>query len=76
MIDLRLVRACLRFSQTELGTELGIDRRRVSEIENGERTLRAQEARRAHKLLARLQPRIRRGMISLLAEAERSGAAQ
>ena len=74
MVDLRIVRACLRLSQSDLGTEIGIDRRRVSEIENGERPLRSREAERLRRLLARLQPRLLRGVSGLLTDLDRSNS--
>lgn len=70
MADLRIVRAYLRFTQSDLARELGIDRRRVSEIENSDRPLRVQEAARVRELLARLQPQVLRGVSELLEDLD------
>ena len=71
-MDLRVVRACLRYTQGQLGKELGIDRRRVSEIENGERLLRPPEAKLLHALIDR-QPGDLRQLSSVLTGLDCTG---
>jgi transcriptional regulator with XRE-family HTH domain len=70
MMDLRVVRALLRLSQAELGQRIGVDRRRVSEIEQGERQLRPNEAERVRDLIAQGVPQTSRHLLTLLAGPE------
>ena len=74
MVDLKVLRAFLRLSQAELAREIGIDRRRISEIENGERSLLPPEVSRVQKLLARRVPGSARQLLLLagLKDGDRS----
>ena len=73
MPDLKVLRAYLRLSQADLAREIGIDRRRISEIENGERSLRPPEAERVRNLLTRT---VRRPHSNILLLAGLDGAEQ
>jgi len=74
-MDLKVIRACLRQSQAVLAQSIGIDRRRVSEIENGERELRPGEKERLRELLAR-ETSLPKNLSRLLAAADSPGRAR
>ena len=50
-MDVRVVRAYLRLTQKTLGKILGLDQRRISEIESGDRELTEFERRRIADLI-------------------------
>ncbi len=64
MANLRLVRAYFRWSQKRLGKLLGMDRRRISEIENGDRGFTEPQLSRLRCLLKSLNAQ---GLLDALA---------
>ena len=56
-MDIRVIRAHLRLTQNHLGKILGLDQRRVSEIESGDRELTEIERRRIADLVQAAESR-------------------
>ena len=53
---IRLMRVAARMSQHDLAARAGIDRRRLSELERGERVLRGAELARVRAALGEAEP--------------------
>jgi transcriptional regulator with XRE-family HTH domain len=63
----RILRVAVGLSQYDLASRAGIDRRRLSEHERGERPLRDAELARVHDALERASPQPGRGFVSAVA---------
>jgi transcriptional regulator with XRE-family HTH domain len=63
----RLLRVAAGLSQHDLASRAGLDRRRLSEHERGERPLRGVELARVHDALERASPQPREGFASAVA---------
>jgi transcriptional regulator with XRE-family HTH domain len=63
----RVVRVAAGLSQHELASRAGIDRRRLSEHERGERPLRDVELVRLHEALERATPQPKEGLSGAIA---------
>jgi transcriptional regulator with XRE-family HTH domain len=63
----RLLRVAAGLSQYDLASLAGIDRRRLSEHERGERPLREAELTRIHEALERATPQINAGLSGAVA---------
>jgi transcriptional regulator with XRE-family HTH domain len=63
----RILRVAAGLSQQNLASRAGLDRRRLSEHERGERPLRDAELARVHEALERASPQSRAGFASVVA---------
>ena len=63
----RILRVAAGLSQHDLASRAGIDRRRLSEYERGERPLRGTELARIHDALERLAPQNSEGLTGAVA---------
>jgi transcriptional regulator with XRE-family HTH domain len=63
----RIKRVAARLSQHDLASRAGIDRRRLSEHERGERPLRGAELARLHDALERATPQAKESLFGALA---------
>jgi transcriptional regulator with XRE-family HTH domain len=63
----RILRVAAGLSQHDLASRAGIDRRRLSEHERGERPLQDAELARIHEALERLVPQMSAGLIGAVA---------